>query len=102
MIDGLIYETNTGECIALIKNGDELCSVAGRRKFATVKNGELYSLTGAPLGLTLADLNDDPERGGKIQSPGRARISASGGLMSVTPFFEFALVTVGIGTSTGA
>ncbi len=60
MIDGLIYAADTGECIAWIKNGDELYSVASRRKFATIRNGELYSLTGEPLGLTLADLNDDP------------------------------------------
>ncbi len=61
MIDGLIYAADTGECIARIKNGDELYSVASRRKFATLKNGELYSLTGVPLGLTLADLNNDPD-----------------------------------------
>ncbi len=61
MIDGLIYVADTGECIAWIKNGDELYSVAGKRKFATIKNGELHSPTGAPLGLTLADLNDDPD-----------------------------------------
>ncbi len=44
----------------LTKNGDELYSVASRRKFTTIKSGEFYSLAGAPLGLTLADLNDDP------------------------------------------
>ena len=60
MIDGLIYAAATGACIAWIKNGDELYSVASRRKFATIKNGELHSLVGAPLGLTLADLNEDP------------------------------------------
>ena len=62
MIDGLIYETSTGKCIAWIKNGYELYSVANRLKFASIKdNGELYSLTGRPLGVTLADLNDDPK-----------------------------------------
>ena len=45
----------------LIKNGDELYGVTSRRKFATIKNDELYSLAGAPLGLTLADLNDDAD-----------------------------------------
>ena len=57
MIDGFIYETNSGARIAWVENGDELYSVATRRKFATIKNGVAYSLTGEPLGLTLADLN---------------------------------------------
>jgi hypothetical protein len=61
MIDGLIYETATGKPIAWIKNGDELYSVPTRQKFAILKNDELYSLTGAALGLTFADLNDDPD-----------------------------------------
>jgi len=61
MIDGLIYEKATGKPIAWIKNGDELYGVTTRQKFAVLKNGELYSLTGAPLGLTLAVLNDDPD-----------------------------------------
>ena len=56
MIDGLICAADAGECIAWIKNGDALYSAASRQKFATLKNCE----TGVPLGLTLADLNHDP------------------------------------------
>ena len=68
MIEGLIYETNTSKPIACIKNGDELYSVASRRKFATIKDGELYCLTGASLGLTLADLNNDPDALAKFKA----------------------------------
>jgi hypothetical protein len=57
MIDGFIYDANSGRLIAWIANGDELYSVATRRQVAIIKDGELYSLAGAPLGLTLAELN---------------------------------------------
>lgn len=57
MIDGFIYDANSGRLIAWIANGDELYSVATRRKVATIRDGELYSLAGVSLGLTLADLN---------------------------------------------
>jgi len=62
MIDGLIYETKTGKPIAWIKKAMSFtASRIGGSSPATIRNGVFYSLTGALLGVTLHDLNDDPD-----------------------------------------
>jgi hypothetical protein len=47
-----IYDEN-GKQLAWIENGDIFAAAEGRRKIATVRNGQLYSLRGEPLDLFL-------------------------------------------------
>ncbi|MGX1320755.1 hypothetical protein AB7M17_004208 [Bradyrhizobium sp. USDA 377] len=47
-----IYDEN-GKQLAWIENGDIFVAAEGKRKIATVRNGQLYSLQGEPLDLFL-------------------------------------------------
>jgi hypothetical protein len=47
-----IYDEN-GKQLAWIENGDIFVAAEGKRKIATVRNGQLYSLRGEPLDLFL-------------------------------------------------
>jgi len=47
-----IYD-ETGKQLAWIENGDIFIAEGGKRKIATVRDGELYSLQGKPLDLFL-------------------------------------------------
>lgn len=47
-----IYDEN-GKQLAWIENGDIFAAAQGKRKIATVRNGELFSLQGRPLDLFL-------------------------------------------------
>jgi len=47
-----IYDEN-GKQLAWIENGDIFVAAEGKRKIATVRNGQLYSLQGDPLDLFL-------------------------------------------------
>jgi hypothetical protein len=66
------FETNSG---ARILDRKWRCDLQRRDKteVATIKDGALYSLEGAPLGVTLADLNSqmssDPDALAKFKTP---------------------------------
>jgi hypothetical protein len=47
-----IYDEN-GKQLAWIENSDIFIAAEGKRKIATVRNGQLYSLRGEPLDLFL-------------------------------------------------
>ncbi len=51
-MSGYIYDEN-GKQLAWIENGDIFAASEGKRKIATVRNGQLYSLQGEPLDLFL-------------------------------------------------
>jgi hypothetical protein len=58
-----IWDRNTGKQIGWVADGRDVFSCATREKIATVRDGNLYSLTGEPLSLFLESLEGDASRG---------------------------------------
>lgn len=57
MNTGFIWDSRTGDQIAWIQDDGDVFSVATKRKFATVRGSDLYSLSGQFLGVHLENIN---------------------------------------------
>jgi hypothetical protein len=57
MTTGHIWDRNTGRQLAWIQNDRDVYSVETGKKFATVRDRELFSLQDEPLNLHLQDLH---------------------------------------------
>jgi hypothetical protein len=54
---GFIWDRKNGDQIAWIESGTDVFSAATKRKFATVRRSNLYSLTGEFLGVHLENVD---------------------------------------------
>jgi hypothetical protein len=57
MSTGFIWDHKSSNQIAWIENGADVFSVATKRKFATVRGSDLYSLAGEFLGVHLENID---------------------------------------------
>ena len=58
-----IWDRSTGKQIGWVADGRDVFSSAIEQKIATVRDGNLYSLTGEPLNLSLEVLEGGTPRG---------------------------------------
>ena len=58
-----IWDRNTGKQIGWVADGHDVFSAATEQKIAMVRDGNLYSLTGDPLNLSLEVLEGGASRG---------------------------------------
>ncbi len=76
-----IRDRKTGKQLGLVADGCDVFSAATRQKIATVREGNLYSLTGEPLNLALELLEGGEPRGigGERQTDALARFKKLAG-----------------------
>jgi hypothetical protein len=58
MSTGFIWDRKSGNQIAWIEQGTDVFSVETKRKFATIRGSDLYSLAGEFLGVHLENLEN--------------------------------------------
>ena len=79
-----IWDRQSGKQIAWIENDHDVYSVVTKRKFATVRDGKLYSLSGEFLNVHLDNLYSesadlvssakDTESTGRVQKAGKRKL----------------------------
>jgi hypothetical protein len=76
-----IWDRKTGKQLGWVADGRDVFSAATKQKFATVREGNLYSLTGKPLNLSLELLEGSEPRGigGERQADALARFTKLAG-----------------------